>query len=90
MKTNATPRKATWLGVPGETWSLPAAGPQGYRVHVMHWLGDAIGQPIEHPAGTYDIRVLSGTHRDGNLVVHAQYLTTDPEQAATTIAALAR
>jgi hypothetical protein len=77
MTTTTTPklRSVTFLGVParvGET-KLGAR-----RVYEIHWDAKAVGQPIEHPAGTVHFRVLNnGDERKGTLRMFNEAVTDE-------------
>ena len=59
----------SYLGQKAFRREVRKAGPQGERVILTHWVDAAIGQPIEHPAGTTTLRRITGTERRGTLVI---------------------
>lgn len=71
MTTTQTPklRTVTYLGVPARVGMTKL--PRGRNLSETHWDGDAVGQPVEHLAGTVVFKILSGDFRKGTGVVHA-------------------
>jgi hypothetical protein len=63
--TDNTPklRKVTYLGVPARVGMTKLS--QGRSLSETHWDADAVGQPVEHPAGTVVFKILSGDFRQG-------------------------
>jgi hypothetical protein len=60
MAVKTITRKVTYLGVPAKVTEIRQAGANGEREIRIEWLGDAIGQPIEHPAGTVTSKTVTG------------------------------
>jgi hypothetical protein len=79
--TDNTPklRKVTYLGVPARVGMIKLSN--GRSLSETHWDGNAVGQPVEHPAGTVVFKILSGDFRQGTGVVHEQ-IVLDPAAAS--------
>jgi hypothetical protein len=78
----------TYLGARAAIRTLRRAGKAGTtaeRVVVFHWLDRAVGQPVEHPAGTFELRWLKGDGRKGETAVLRE-ATTDLEGVANRLA----
>jgi hypothetical protein len=87
MKVTPT-RKVTYLGVPAERAEVRLAGPMSERVVIIHWLAEAKGQPVEHPAGTTTLARVKGDGRkpDTFQVFRRQVLTDTPLAEAIKVA----
>lgn len=53
----------------------------GERVAVMHWIEDAKGQPVEHPAGTIVARHIVGDGRTAKFKELSQLVCADMDEA---------
>jgi len=74
MTTTRFRNNVTFLGVPARVGETKLGK---RRVYEVHWDAKAVGQPIEHPAGTVHFRVLSGDATKGTLVVHNEAFTDE-------------
>lgn len=67
-------RKVQYLGAKAEVWTVKTGGANSERVQYIHWLDKAVGQPVEHPAGTVEALTMVGTGHDTAVV--AKSITT--------------
>lgn len=66
-----TPRQLTYRGVPALTWEVRERGASGRRSLYTLWLRKAIGQRVEHEAGTITATTVRGNAASGTLQVMA-------------------
>jgi hypothetical protein len=74
------PRAGTHLGVPTTSHTVTRKGRRG-RVNITTWHARAVGQSIEHPAGTVEARHTTGDFMKGTGITHATATFTSVEDA---------
>lgn len=66
-------RYLTYLSVPALSWEVRERGAAGKRTVYVMWLGQAIGQDVEHEAGTVTAQTIAGEARHGTLRIIEPY-----------------
>lgn len=80
--TQTKPEHVTYLGVPANVWEYRTArDPRCERVIAVEWLATAVGQRVEHPAGTIALRHVTGDGRRPDFQLHAETTVQSVEAA---------
>ena len=64
------PKTVTYLGVPATTFDVKKSRNAKITAGVKTWHAKAVGQPVEHEAGTVTLRVVDGDMRKGGTILH--------------------
>jgi hypothetical protein len=78
---HSSKRQVTYMGQRAEVTVIArnkSAARTGERVVAIRWIDDAIGQPVEHPAGTTIAQHVRGDGRGPNYVMFDSCVTEDP------------
>lgn len=72
-------RKLFYLGVPAKVTDYSVGS--GRRVTVLEWLGESVGQPVVHPAGTFEVLDTMGTGSSAQVIRKAVASSHDEADA---------